>query len=267
MPEFNPTNIVRSLTLLLVGAALGILGVTIFVGLRGQGVLNLELMSIVINAILTVALIGLYFIMAGTQRRQTTLAEIERTPFVEISGYEAEGDDIVVYLSNYGNGTATNLELVTVSSFQADSEQLQSGTSPESLVRVVDEASYNYERSIQPHERRVAFTANPGLVTHRDMTIGGFAHSISLLREDDVEDVAFQLYVRYSTRTGNRYSIPLFKSPREIEVDKDQTFGDAYSVKGGVTSVPEFIPDPDYPLPPYLNEDAGHPPRRDEFDF
>lgn len=88
-----------------------------------------------------------------------------------------------------------------------------------------------------------------------------------MLESEGVDDVAYQLYVRYSTWTGERYAIPLFQMPREINVANDVTFGDVYTIESGVKSVPYFIPDPEYPLPPHLEEDAGHPVRRDELDF
>ncbi|WP_115864972.1 hypothetical protein [Halorussus litoreus] len=257
-------SLAEKVTLLLVGGVVGILAFTTYLLSTGQGVQNLELLNIVINSGLTLALVVLYLKMANVQEKQATLAEIERTPLVEISGYEVEGDDIIVYLSNYGNGTATNLELVTVSHFDADSELLEAGTSPEPLVRATDDVRHNYERSIRPHDERVKFTASPGLVTHRDQERGGFSLSISMLESEGVENVAYQLFVRYSTRTEDRYAIPLFQTPREINVDEDLTFSDAYSINPGVKSVPYFIPDPDYSLPPHLDEDAGHPVRRDE---
>lgn len=266
MADIEIPTIARYLTLVVIGFALGILGTTAYVQRIEQGTMNLDLMGLFVETALTIGLIGLYSKMATTQERQTTLTEIERTPLVEISGYEADGDDLEVYLSNYGNGTATNLELVTVSYFESDADNLEPGTSAEPLRRAVDEASHNYEQSIQPHDRRVAFTASPGLVVHQDMERGGFQLGISQLKSAGVEDVGFQLYVRYSTRTGKRYSIPLFDIPRVVDVDEDQTFGDAYHVKSGVHSPPGFIPDPDYEMPPYLTEDPGHPVRRDEID-
>lgn len=252
---------------LFLGIVVGIFGTTTYLFPTTPGVSNLELANLVINGGLTLVLVVLYLKMANTQEKQATLAEIERTPLVEISGYEEKEDDIVVYISNYGNGTATNLELVTVSHFDSNSELLEPGTSPEPLVRVVNDVYHNYDQSIRPHDERVEFTASPGLVTHRDQERGGFAHSISMLESEDIEDVSFQLYVRYSTRTGKRYTIPLFKRPRKINIDEDVTFGDAYTIEPGVKSTPAFISDPDYPLPPYLGEDAGSPPRRDEINF
>lgn len=267
MLEIDLPEFAEKVSLTLVGVTIGIIGMMAYSLFTEQGPSNMEITSIVINSILTLALVGFYFRMTIIQEKQTTLAEIERTPLVEISGYEVEGDDLTVYLSNYGNGTATNFELVTVSHFDAESELLEPGASPEPLVRVVDDASHNYEQSIRPHDQCVEFTASPGFVVHRDQGRGSFPMGISMLESDGVEDVAFQLYVRYSTRTGKRYAIPLFDTPRAINVNKDVTFGDAYTVEGVVKRLPRFIPDPDYPLPPYLNEDAGHPPRRDELDF
>lgn len=267
MVEIKLSPIAEKVTLVLIGGVVGILGTTTYLLSIKQGVLDYELLSIVVNGGLTLALVVLYFKMANVQEKQATLAEIERTPLVEISGYEVEDNDIVVYLSNYGNGTATNLELVTVSHFEADSELLEPGASPEPLVRAIDDARHNYEQSIRPHDERVKFTASPGLVTHRDQKRGGFGFSISMLESENVDDVAYQLYVRYSTRTGDRYAIPLFQMPREINVAEDVTFGDAYTIESGLKSIPYFIPDPEYPLPPHLDEDAGHPVRRDELDF
>lgn len=267
MTDIELPAIAEKTTLLLVGISVGVLVTTSYLLSVEQGVPNLELASLLVNGTLTLALVVLYFKMASVQEKQATLAEIERTPLVEISGYEVEGDTIEMYLSNYGNGTATNLELVTVSDFVADSELLEPGTSPEPLVRAIDDARHNYEQSIRPHDERVKFTASPGLVTHRHQERGGFRSSISMLESEDVEDVAYQLYVRYSTRTGDRYAIPLFQRPREINVGEDVTFRDAYTVDSGVTSVPYFIPDPECPLPSHLDKDAGYPARRDEIDF
>lgn len=264
MAEIEFPSLAEKVTLLLAGGVVGVLGTTTYLLSTEQGIRNVELLNIVVNGGLTLALVTLYFKMTNVQEKQATLAEIERTPLVEISGYEVEGDDIIVYLSNYGNGTATNLELVTVSHFDADSELLEPGTSPEPLVRATDDARHNYEQSIRPHDERIKFTASPGLVTHRDQERGGFSLSISMLESAGVENVAYQLFVRYSTRTGDRYAIPLFRTPREINVDEDVTFGDVYSITPGVTSVPYFISDPEYSLPPHLDEDAGHPVRRDE---
>lgn len=229
--------------------------------------LNLEALGIIANVGLTLALVVLYYKMVRVQNKQANLAEIERTPLIEVSGYEVDDEKIKINLSNYGNGTATNLELVTVSHFEAESELLEPGSSPEPLTKAVEDPLRNYEQSIRPHDERVEFTTSPGLTVHRDAERSGFSMSISMLDEEDVRDVAFQLWVRYSTRTGDRYSIPLMKMPREINPESDRTFNDAFSVEGGVKSVPRTIPDPDYPRPPYLSEDAGIPVRKDEFDF
>lgn len=228
---------------------------------------GLDALSTFTNVFFTLILIGLYYKMMRVQDKQASLAEIERTPLVEISGYEVDGDDIEIYLSNYGNGTATNLELVTVSHFEADSNLLEPGVSPEPLTKAVEDPLRNYEQSIRPHDERVKFTASPRLAVHRNAQRSGFSIGIPMLDEGDVQDVAFQLWVRYSTRTGNRYTIPLMQMPREINPEEDQTFNDAFTVEGGVKSVPRIIPDPDYPQPPHLSEDAGIPVREDEFDF
>lgn len=253
--------------MLLAGTVLGILGFTLYLFSTGQGAPSVEVISMAVDGLLTLALIALYASILGIQKKQANLAEIERTPLIEIAGYELDGDDITVYLSNYGNGTATNLELVTVSHFETDHELLEPGAAPEPLRREVNEVNHNYEQSIRPHDKRVEFKASPGLVAHRDQERGGFSFAIRQLQSDRVENVAFQLYVRYSTRTGKRYTIPLFRMPREIDVDEDATFNDAYTIETGVTSVPYTIPDPEYPLPPHLSEDAGHPPRQEEIDF
>lgn len=46
--------------------------------------------------------------------RQTTLAELEHQPHLEVEDYRFEGDRVVILLSNYGNGVATNLRLETI---------------------------------------------------------------------------------------------------------------------------------------------------------
>ena len=267
MSEFPVRRVGQLLTVAAIGAVSG--GAIMFVSPPqiDPNRLGLESFSIIINSILTLALVGLYYRMAQIQSKQATLAEIERTPLVEISGYEINDDELRVFISNYGNGTATQLELVTVCHFESDSDSLEPSSTPEPMKRATENPHRNYEQSIRPHDERVEFTVTPGLVVHKDQIRGGFAQSISMLQEAEINNAHFQLHVRYSTRTGKRYSIPLMRMPRSINVEENLRFSDAFTVEWGVTAGPRYLSDPDVSQPPYLGDDPGIPVRQSELGF
>jgi|GEM_PF-2764576 len=91
--------------------------------------------------------------------RQTELAELEHQAHLEVEDYEFRGDRIVVSLSNYGNGPATDLRLRTT--LDASGPEHICPKTAESRLRRCGDADGDvapYEgQAIRPGEQRVAF--------------------------------------------------------------------------------------------------------------
>lgn len=211
--------------------------------------------GIFINSLLTISLLLVYTSMAKTQEKQAELLELERKPLLEISDYWIDGDKIEIEISNYGGGLATDLELATVVDFE-EGEKVEPDTVSTPTYRLNEDGERKNERSIKPHREKVRFETNPYISVHTDQSGSGFLLGTRTLTDAGIDRFWFQLYLRYSTRTGERYSIPIFLTPREVDVDGPISFEEAYS-DGGLYSRENrmaSLSDPILPLPEYRSK-------------
>jgi hypothetical protein len=73
----------------------------------------------VISAGLTLMLVILYL---GQYHLQSRQLEFQNKPLVEIQQYDTDGKEIEIWLSNLGNGVATDIELKSCLDFEATDE-------------------------------------------------------------------------------------------------------------------------------------------------
>ncbi|SDX74357.1 hypothetical protein SAMN04487946_10281 [Halobellus clavatus] len=89
--------------------------------------------------------------------QQTELAEVEHQAHIEVEDYEFENDRVIVLLSNYGNGVATDLRLETILT-AAESEYVQPHAGESRLRRRDADGNQPYEgQALRPGAQRVEF--------------------------------------------------------------------------------------------------------------
>lgn len=189
-----------------------------------------DVLGVIGSLILSGLLVLLY-------RRQQQLLKMERRPIIEVGDYNFEDGTAEILLSNYGEGVATDLELVTAVKFEGtETLKPEKASAP---FRRSGEDHRRLERSIRPHQELVRFEADPciGLDWHpmSERRVGDFRTSTRLMEEEDIEEFYFKLFIRYSNQLDETEIESLFSFPREVELNNPLGFYEAYS-NGGMLS-------------------------------
>lgn len=210
--------------------------------------------NILVNGLLTISLILTYLKMAQTQQKEAKLAELERKPLLEVPDFSINGESIELEVSNYGGGLATDMRLATVVEFEGRGK-IQPGIASVPLRRASNSSRPKNSRSIRPHDEGLRFKATPYMSVHSDNSASGFPLGTSTLVDAEIESFAFQFYVRYTTVTGERYSVPVFSKPRDVNANEPLTLEEAYSVGDlFIRQYTESLQDPEVPLPKYRSK-------------
>lgn len=154
--------------------------------------------------------------------RQTELAELAHQAHVEVEDYEFEGDRVIVLLSNYGNGAATDLRLETC--LHADGSEHTRQRPGESRLRRRDgNGDHPYEgQALRPGEQRVEFEGE-AIVALEGPT--GSVHQQSLrgvlldLREERADltpSVSFRVLAQ--TLTQEEHAVDVTERPLSLSV-------------------------------------------------
>lgn len=150
-------------------------------------------LSGLISVTLTAFLVVLY-------RQQRDLLKAEHQPVIDIEKFEIEDDDLIVSASNFGNGVATDLELVTVSAFQG-LKSLSNGLAVSKMTRKSKESQANRTgRSIKAGEEKIDFEARvplPIAVSNSRAQKYGFRSGVEELALEDAEVVRIHFYLRH----------------------------------------------------------------------
>jgi len=175
------------------------------------------------SLVLSGALVYFYFDMRNIQqeqaaiaRRQTeiqqSLAEQRHKPVIEVSDRELEGDEIFLYLSNFGDGPAIDLRVTGEIRYELSGETITTEHSRE-LSRTL-----KLDREIGSSYKTLGSTLESG-VEHRSFsTIPLFdyygsesgVHSFRELLEaalaDDIERLGYTVRMEYDDIGGETYS-------------------------------------------------------------
>lgn len=157
-----------------------------------------------ISAILTAMLVILYFGQFHLQSRQL---RFQNTPHVEIQEYDTDGKKLEVWLSNLGNGVATEIEIETCIEFES-TEEYTSDCASARLRRVGVEGDYKRRvgNSLKAGEHNIRFIGEPETQITPDGPHDGWglvAATNHLVRED-IEEATFNFFITSKDLLGHK---------------------------------------------------------------
>jgi hypothetical protein len=175
-----------------------------------------------LSAVLTLALVILYW-------RQHDVLKADQRPILEVEDYEASSSrDLDVYISNYTDAPATNLELI-IGLIVPENSDADCGLIARPLNRIEESQGNNNEqseggrkigRSIRRGESGIKFRGRMSIPkfhpTDNEVSSGNLLSTIShgwglqsgmeRLVEEEVELVRIHLWIRYEDVLGNYHS-------------------------------------------------------------
>lgn len=176
---------------------------TVQIAVTGSGVL--------ISALLTLGLLVLYSQMRDIQ-------QMERRPIVEVADYALEGNSVVVWLSNYGKGSATNLQL-EFEIVEPDPLPVEVESGFVQLRRESDDG-VRRETSLPPEKEYIKYQSTPYLSIRREgeMKKMDWGAAVKPLSEEGVEEVRFLLRIHFSNQLGEEHSQLITPKSRGADV-------------------------------------------------
>lgn len=173
----------------------------------------------VVSTILSALLVILYFGQHRLLRRQL---ELEHKPHVEIQRYETDGRKLVVWLSNLGNGVATNIEIEACIDFH-ETDNFSPGCASDRFRRVGEEGDYKKRvgNSLRAGEHDIRFVAEPAVdITPDEPNHGwGLRAATERLVPDGVEEVTLEFWVTSEDLLGRKDRETVFGRPSRVEID------------------------------------------------
>lgn len=184
--------------------------------------------SSVINAfgslLLSLLLILLY-------RENIGVLKAQQKPSVRVSDQDSDGDEIVVYLSNYGDGLAKNIRIRMNVEFaknddvnltSRDPNEVDSHTSERKIYRYQNDQRLR-ERSISDGERAVEFRGEPSFPTPNGQWYGGFSYGIpECFRRFDVYRFNFWMELVYEDKFDEEHATPISTAGHNFSMDEDE---------------------------------------------
>ena len=95
--------------------------------------------------------------------RQTELMNADHRTVLEVEDYRADGEKLILSLSNFGNGVATYLELVILTAFEETEDSEPDITSTGLTRRPEDPAQNRRGKSIKAEKTNISFEARSGM--------------------------------------------------------------------------------------------------------
>lgn len=180
------------------------------------------------SALLTLFLVLLYFGQYRLQNRQLRLAN---RPAVDIQTYEEDGSYLEVWLSNLGNGVATDLRIETRVDFE-ENDDVGPAVGFERLRKVGEDGDRKRSvgNSLRAGEHRVKFVGEPKMClklreSGRTQNYG-LSAGIGRLARADVEKVRFRFYIVNSDLLENEYRESVYGAiPWTIELEQGMHMG------------------------------------------
>jgi hypothetical protein len=175
-----------------------------------------------ITGALTLLLVLLYFGQYRTLERQT---ELNNRPYIDIEKREVDGNELYLWLSNLGNGSAIDIELKTDVSF-VPTENAEPAPSDTSRLRKVGDEGDPKKRigkALKSGESRVKFVGKPVVsMKMRDLETerAGMVSATGRLAYEGVDEIEIECFVHYSDLLGNEYSESVF-GPYSVEINEE----------------------------------------------
>lgn len=170
----------------------------------------------VVSVVLTAMLVLLYF---GQFRLQSQQLRFQNKPHVEIQKYETDGKKLEVWLSNLGNGVATDIELETCTDFES-TDQLEPGCARTRLRRVGDEGDPKHRvgNSLQAGEHNIRFVGEPVTEIAPDRPAGLVA-ATDRLASEGVDSATLGFFVTSKDLLSHRERERVFGWDRTVELE------------------------------------------------
>jgi hypothetical protein len=162
-------------------------------------------------------LVVLYFGQFHLQSRQL---RFQNKPHIEIQKYNTEGKKLEVWLSNLGNGVATDIELETCIDFESTGD-LESGCAITRLRRVGKEGDPKRRvgNSLQAGEHNVRFVGEPVTEIAPDSPAGLVAATDRLAAEG-INSATLSFYVTSKDLLGHQDREKVFGWDRTVELEQ-----------------------------------------------
>lgn len=188
-------------------------------------------LGITLNALLTLGLLYLYTKIKNIQ-------ELEREPILEIANYEIEGNSVIVWISNYGNGSAVDLEMEfelvgspellndSLDIVEPDNYPIFVESGVNQLQRASDE-DLRRETSVPPKTEYVKFQSTPYLrVEDEDGQVRNmdFSAAAKPLSNNGIDEARFCLRLHYQTQLDDQETLPITPFPRGTDIKKLSRF-------------------------------------------
>ena len=182
--------------------------------------------SIALSALLVV----LYF---GQYQLQSQQLRFQNEPHVDVQRRSADGGKLEVWLSNFGNGVATDLEVKTCIEYETQDGWI-SGCDSIDLRRIGDDGDPKKRigNSLKAGEDDVRFVREP-ITTIDPNHSGSILAATRQLAADDVEKATFSFFITNSSLMGQQDEERIFGPPRTVELKPEgMTFEELLQVKG-----------------------------------
>ena len=184
-----------------------------------------EIIGALGSILLSLALAVLYY-------QQYNLLKIERTPSLEVSDSEINGDELILKVSNYKEGLAKNLRLRTTVEYPLDEGvNMASDTrNPNSVERFTLEHNiHRYEdckklreRGLMGPERNVEFRGEPPFTDPSGNGFGNFNSGVGNALRDDIYEFSFWVDVVYETEFGEELTEPVTHPGRWFTIEPEK---------------------------------------------
>lgn len=170
---------------------------------------GINLGGVIINSFLTLGLLYLYFQIVDIQ-------EMERRPIVEVAQYGFDGNHVSIWLSNYGKGSATDLELECEI---VEPEDLPISVEPRAVpLQRTDGEILRRETSIPPENEYIQYKVVPQFTVKEDRKMDWGA-TMKRLYKEDIEKVRFILRLHYSNQLDEKKTKMITLGPRGTDVE------------------------------------------------
>lgn len=172
----------------------------------------------VVSAILTAMLVVLYFGQFHIQSRQL---RFQNAPHVEIQEYDTDGKQLEIWLSNLGNGVATDIEIETCIDF-APTDDFAPGCASARLRRVGEDGNYKRRvgNSLKAGEHDVRFIGE--LVTEitpdKQNDGWGLVAATGNLAAEDIRDATLTFFITSEDLLGREDREKVFGWSKTVEL-------------------------------------------------
>ena len=173
----------------------------------------------VVSVVLTAMLVVLYF---GQFRLQSRQLRYQNKPHVEIQKYETDGKKLEIWLSNLGNGVATDIELETCIDFEPTSS-LEPGCTSRRLRRIGEDGDPKWRvgNSLKAGEHNVRFIGEPvtEISPESESDGWGLVAATDRLESENVDKATLGFYITSEDLLSRKDRERVFGWDRTVELE------------------------------------------------